>query len=430
MELIQGLLTSATAWLFMAGQARYWKFLSYQRVMLTLALSAVAAKGLVRVAMMAADNVRHPPEWDFLIFWINGFMASRGLNFYDSGLAMQVAAPFHPDSGFVDIQLGVPFMYPPPSIIWFLPLGLGDIHLMAMLWYAIQLACLCASVVLLARIFIESAKDEDDRHDFFRSASASNFAFVAALLLMIRATYWNVAHAQTVFLLLLFLSLAFRGRDGKWGGVWLGLAILVKPVAIFVMLYALAQRKWQLLVGSVITVLAATLATLVVFGRAVFASYAAIRFAALPRPFYTEMENQSLLAWILRITHAQTSFPLTYWMIAGLCGAALLWRLSVVNKSNESAGFLLALTCGLLLYPGSLRSYLVLLILPILALYRAKIWIPPALACGLMYPVHGDYAVLSTLIMAVTLAVWMPGLSAAEGTLPATSQLQPGGVRV
>ena len=403
MNIVTSCLMTVAAGFFMAGRARYGQLSHYLRFAFAIAITCVAAKGIWRVTMMATSNILHPPDWDFQIFWIDGVMASRGLNFYDSALATQLAAPFHPSLGFAQAALAAPFLYPPPSILWFVPLGWMDIHSAALAWYVLQFACLAGSVIVLSQTFLTSL-------------SAINVAFTTALIFMVHGTYSNVANAQTVFLLLLFISLAFRDRNTSRGGVWFALAILVKPFVVVVMLHPLLRRNWKSLATSAATLLLATIATLLLFGPRVFASYIAIPFQVLPMSMYTELANQSLLAWILRITHSPTRFPPAYALLAVLSGILLLWRLSTAGKQREAAGFALALTFGLLLYPASLQSYTVLLILPILVLYRARLWVVAALAFCLMYLAKGDYMVLATLAIAIALAVRMPALSLAAET--------------
>ncbi len=393
MDLVKAGLTAAGVWLAMAGFRHYKQLTVFQRAAFLIAIAITAIRGCVRIGLTVAGNTQQPPFWDFLLFWVNGTMARRGLNFYDSALAMQVAA-LHPDLAFD--QIVFPFLYPPPSVLWFVPLGWMDAHTAIAVWYGAQLACLVTSAVVLSLIF-------------FGELLPIGLPLTTALLLLIRATYWNLEHAQTVFLLLLCLSLGLYDCNRTRGGVWLGLAMLVKPFAAVMMLYLIVFRKWRQLLASLVTVAAATLVTFLIWGTGVFASYAAIRFSLLPRTSFTEMENQSLLAWILRITQAPNNIPGFYVLIAGMCFLVLAWRLLAARQTNELTGFVLALTWGILLYPASLRSYLVLLILPLLVLYRARLWIPAALACGLMYPQHGDYAMLATALIAVTLTVRMPG---------------------
>ena len=415
MNIIAASVMALVAWLCAIGHARRRQLSRYKQRAFAIGIAGIAAIGMGRVAVRAVRGTLHPPLWDFVLFWINGTVASRGLNFYDPTLAAQVAAPFHPDAGFLREAVATPFLYPPFSIMWFIPLGWLEIHVAAGAWYAVQLACLAASVAVLSSTFLQSV-------------SKTNLVFVAALVLMVHGTYWNVEHGQTVFLLLLFISLAFRQRNTTWGGVWLALAILVKPFVAVVALYAIFVRKWRPLAGTAAVLLLAALATFLTFGRAVFTSYAAIPFRALPTAFYTEIENQSLMAWILRITHSPTPFPLAYWILAAVMGAILLWRLGAVQEWNEPAAFALTLTFGLLLYPASLRSYTVVLILPILVLYTAKLWIPIALAYGLMFVGQGDYAMLSTLVIGIVLAARMPGVKAdtRSGDRIAARQKRPG----
>ena len=105
MNIIGSSVIAMVAWLLMIGQGSYRKLSRLKLLVFAIAVISVAAKGIARIAMMANSNTLHPPEWDFLIFWIDGVMASRGLNFYDSVLAAHLAAPFHPSAGFVQAAL-------------------------------------------------------------------------------------------------------------------------------------------------------------------------------------------------------------------------------------------------------------------------------------------------------------------------------------
>ena len=394
---LAALLLGAFVWLLTAAHARYQQLSQSQRLMFCLGAIGAIMVGLAGVAVLVRNNTRNPPEWDMLIFWINGVVASKGLNFYDSALTTQLAAPFHPGAEFVQIALGTPFLYPPPSIAWFIPLGWFDIHTATAVWFALNLGCLAASVIILSRTILEGL-------------STGNVLFVSALVLMMWGTYANIKTAQTVFLLLLFVTMAFRNRDNFRGGIYLALAILAKPFVAIVIVYSVIRRKWPALIATAATLLLACLATLLIFGRGVFAGYAAIRFSALPMSMYTEIQNQSLLAWVLRITHSPARFPAGYLIFVALLGAALLWRLSTVPAPDEAAGFALALTFGLLVYPASLRSYTVVLILPLLVLYSVGLRWSVALAFGLMVLAGGDYVILATLCTGIALAFHMRAL--------------------
>jgi hypothetical protein len=269
------------------------------------------------------------------------------------------------------------------------------------LWYAVQLTCFVASAFVLSLTF-------------FDSVAPLQVAFTTVLLVLLKGTFLNVANAQTIFLLLLFLSLALRYRNGFWGGLWLALAILVKPFVLIAALYAVLLRKWRPLFGAVVTLLVTTLMTFLIFGATVFNSYLSVPFRALPRSMYTELENQSLLAWILRITQSQVRFPLTFVILAVTIAFITVWRLLQVREQNQAAGFVLLLTVGLLLYPASLRSYTVVLILPILVLYKSGSWIPAALAFGLMFLGEGDYMFLATLVIGIAIAIRMPCFSSRD----------------
>ncbi len=291
MNLAAAVLATAVVGVLLYGHSHYRQLSRAKRWIFFLLAIAVIGKGLLSIAKTVAGIIHHPPEWDFLVFWVGGVAAARGLNYYDAAVALHLAAPFHPDPDWVGITRAVPFPYPPPSIVWFLPLGWFGIHDAAAVWCAFSLVCLCASIIILCLTF-------------FKRLSVINVVFTSALVLMLHSVYWNLGNCQTMFLMLLCVSLALRYRNDLSGGSWLALAILVKPLAAILILPALLLRKWRCLAGMVGTLLVATLVTFVAFGRGVFSAYLTVPFDRLPMSMYTEIENQSVLAWLLRITHS------------------------------------------------------------------------------------------------------------------------------
>ena len=156
MNLTAALLAAAIVCVLLYGHAHYRQLSHWKRWVFFLVAIAVIGKGLLSIAKTVAGNIHHPPEWDFLVFWVGGVAASQGLNYYDAAVALHLAAPFHPDPDWIGITSAVPFPYPPPSIVWFLPLGWFGIHDAAAVWCAFSLVCLCASIIILCLTFFQS----------------------------------------------------------------------------------------------------------------------------------------------------------------------------------------------------------------------------------------------------------------------------------
>jgi hypothetical protein len=349
------------------------------RTLFYTALCLVASAGLAAILLAAFRNAANPPEWDFLIFWTNGTVAAHGSNYYDPRLASSLATPFHPTQDFLDEALPHPFLYPPPSILWFVPLGWFSMHTAAFLWFALQVLCLAAAVFLLAKYVLQ-----DD--------SITGLMITTVLTALLYGTYLNIRTAQTLFLLLLLMTLLFRDRERARGGIWLALGIFVKPLIAVLFVWFLLRRKWSGVLVAVSTMAAAALGTLAIFGTEVFKSYLAIHFDALPPTLFTEPENQSLLAWALRITGGSGPMSGAYIVIALLLTGATVWRIWRIANARDDVAFAVTLVLGLLIYPASLRSYSVLLLIPILILCRDGLIWPVAFAYALMLPGQGYYA--------------------------------------
>ena len=332
------------------------------------------------ILILILQAVRRPPDFDFVIFWINGQMAAHGMNFYDSYLANALAQPFHPSETFQVESLNRPFLYPPPTIWLFMPLGWFSLRNAALVWYTLQIFCLFASVVLLSRIF-------------FQDKTLQGYLVTGILLMSMYGTYSNIKTAQTLFLVLLFMALFFRDQNGFRGGVWLGTCILLKPFAAMLLIYCAFRKKWRALGGALAADAVATLVTLAVCGPSVFKSYfLEMNYAGLPRSLYREPQNQSLLAWTIRVVGDSRAAITVFMLLATIMAGITLFRMFHLLAEGDNVAFASTLTLALLLYPASLRSYSVLLVIPVLLLFRRNLLLPIAVAYGLM-TIGGGYFV-------------------------------------
>ena len=98
-----------------------------------------------------------------------------------------------------------------------------------------------------------------------------------------------------------------------------------------------------------------------------------------------------------------------YLVLVALSGLVLLWWLNTRIR-DEEGWFSVVLIFGLLFYPASLRSYTVLLIVPILFLIATKArFLPIGLAFGLTFFGGGNYVALATLTIGISLVAQMTG---------------------
>ncbi len=328
--------------------------------------------GLARIAL---GNIRAPHEWDFACFWLYGHIAAAHLNVYDPGVYARFASPFPPDSAFRDAVLNVGFPYPPPSIALFWPLGfLASVRLGLTLWYGVAVGALIAAAWFLARSFMPA--------DGWRGA-----LLILGLICALPAAQNTVGDAQTNFLLLLLVALALLKRNTPAGAVWTALAVWVKPYAAVLLVTDLIGRHWRRLAVAGLTLALTLAAGVLLVGPLAFAAYLQANPSAREPPSaFVEVVNQSLLSAVLRLHHTlpprvSASHEPLY------VGLALLFTLVTVaaclRRTSTQAAFAVTLLLGLIVYPGTLTSYGVMLILPLLVLWQQRNQFPgrtPAVA--------------------------------------------------
>jgi hypothetical protein len=318
--------------------------------------------GLVHAA---AGNVHAPREWDYACFWLYGHIAAAHGNIYDPAVFARFASPFTPSPEFRAAVLDVGFPYPPPTIALFLPLAfIPSVPAGLALWYVAQFAALAGSAWILSRTLMPE--------DGWRGA-----LLILALVAALPATLMNVDNAQTNFILLLLVALTLRDRHAPAGAVWEMLAVWVKPYAAALLLLDAVGRQWRRLLVAAVTALLSLAGAALVLGPATLASYVNSNPATRePAYAFTEFVNQSLLAVVLRLHAALPPHVSALHEPLYLAGALLLTGLTVAlcvrTGGRSEAAFAATLLLGLILYPGALSSYGVILIVPFLILWRGR----------------------------------------------------------
>jgi hypothetical protein len=313
----------------------------------------------------AAGNVHAPREWDYACFWLYGHIAAAHQNIYDPAVFAHFAMPFTPSDEFRAAVLNVGFPYPPPTIGLFLPLGFIDnVKTGLALWYGVQFAALGGAAWVLARTFMPA--------DGWRSA-----LLVLALITALPASLMTVNNAQTNFLLLLLVALALRDRGTSVGAIWEMLAVWVKPYAAALLLLDAVRLHWRRLLVAVATAAVSFGAAALVLGPATLAGYVSSNPAAREPAFaFTEIFNQSLLAIVLRMQAALpphiSALHEPLYLALALLLAGLTVALCARTSARSEAAFALTLLLGLIVYPGALSSYGVVLVVPYLVLWRGR----------------------------------------------------------
>jgi hypothetical protein len=339
------------------------------RVVLAAMLLLFALVGIWQMLSIVRNSIVDPPEWDFLNFWHWGSVAVQGYNIFDPAGMAAVELPVEPSQNYVEQVTAVGFFYPPPSIFLFMPLGLLSYKTAYGFWAGLHGLAAVAAIYLLWRNLL-------DRQ--YRPA----LGFAALLLFMLPASLATVWHAQTNFLLLLLVLLFWQDYPGPRAGVWLALAVLVKPYCVALLLLLLLARAWRAIGTVLLLALAFSLAFILFFGLPIFVRYfTASPIGKRPSIVFFEEVNQSLLAELLRLSNVDfsVSYPLFLLiaMIVILVTVVLIWQL---DKAHRNLSFALVLVMSLLLYPQTLVHYGTVLIIPLLVFYQYDrayfIWTP------------------------------------------------------
>ncbi len=363
-----------------------------------------------RTVHIIQEGIARPPLWDFFCFWLDGRVALllrdvyAPVNFHALGDSLRVPQDFLRE--FLDVG----FLYPPPSIVWFAPLGLfADVHSAIVAWYVFLIATAAGAVYLLWSIL-------------FRDQGPLALAAIAALVLIFPSSNATLEVTQTMFLALTFVLLFMRERSEWRAGLWIALAISVKPFLAFLLICPIVMRAWKALASTALSMIALTAVALLLIGPASFMTFVRANPASrVPPSLYTELSNQSLLSWILRLTHRQPGQVIVrneslYLLVAGAIVLATVALCIRAAKIDRDTVIVLALLVGLLVYPQTLYFYALLLLVPIGVLCKRRatsgrggiflILYIAALICLLGYARFTYAAIASVWIGFATLAVW------------------------
>ena len=186
-------------------------------------------------------------------------------------------------------------------------------------------------------------------------------------------------------LLLLFTGVwwADRTKRPAWAGVGIGVAAAIKLFPAFLLLHFALQRQWRTVVSGVLSLLAVTAATALLFGVDCFQTFLH-KILPYTAAFRSRRTNSSLIGWSTKLFNPATlqeqvepwirSPWLEIVVSALLCGAVLVlwmptaWRAS--HRESQDRAFGLSLTAMLLVSPITWDHYFLLLLLPIVLTWK------------------------------------------------------------
>ncbi len=332
------------------------------KILLSLFLIGISTITILNMGKYVYSNFHKPPEWDFLSFWLYGRVGISGENFYNPLNYQALSLPYMPSDGFKDVVFKVGFPYPPFTMFLFLPLGLLQVDRAYLYWQTAIFLTMIIDSYYIWKLFL-------------RKYGLLGFLLTVAMLIRLTPARDTFTYAQTNFLLLLFFLLFWENKSNTKGGIWLTLSTIVKPYMAFIYLYLLFTGKWKQLLAALGTLSAAIFISYLIFGRAIFISFLKNPSANAPSYVYYERINQSLLAAILRFMPQYETYRETFLLNPLYLGIAAILIITTVivafraKNTNADWKVLMFLFLAMLLYPGTLSHYSVMLILPIVLLF-------------------------------------------------------------
>jgi hypothetical protein len=334
-------------------------------------LSGVASLILafyVRSLMHTFSNI---VEWDFLCFYLNGKATVDGLSLYDpssfSNVLSNVHLPFNLSDSFYSgaIQTGV--IYPPTTMLLLAPLGYLDVNTANIVWRMFVLSFLVIDILLMFRIFK------------IHESKWVQLMLIAVLILVFPGSKGTLDVSQTNFFILFLLLLIYKDPDNWKAGIYLALAVIVKPIPVVWALYFIINKKWKPLFSFVIAGMVIVLLSIMQLGFNNFMTYfTSPPILRIPSSSFSEDINQSINAVFSRISLQMgldsflqhlNGIVLVVTIVLAILTCIASYKLA---KTNDKASFLIFLPLSLLIFPGTLTHYAVQLIPLFLAMILIK----------------------------------------------------------
>ena len=301
--------------------------------------------------------IHHPRVWDFTAFYLYGRVAASGYNFYLPEnfqiVSDSLSLPFQASelTDFIEAVVEVGFPYPPPTILYVMPLGFLSYKTALIVWTLFLLFFLFGCIYIISNFL-------------FKENKLNGLILVAILIIIFPSAKFNLFCTQTNFILLFYLLLMKKYSYHKFSGILLALAFFTKPFMIIFGLFFLISKNWKPIAYFIVSASIITGISLMVVGVDPFISYFLDNPAQrMPEWQFSEDVNQSLNAVLLRANIISLKKPHVYLIISAiLLGLTILFSSYLVKRKFDDIVWVLLLLVGLLIYPGTLGYYGVLLL--------------------------------------------------------------------
>ncbi len=356
-------------------------FLSYKyevvkksnKRLIKLFLIAASLISLIWAASYLYSNFQKPHEWDFLSWYVYGSVAANDLNFYEptsnQAVINTLSIPYSPTKDFIANIVNVGFMYTPPSMFIYLPLGYFSYSGAHILWVCFNVLCILFCLYLLWKIFLPSN-------------SIVPICMVLFFFFLHKGTRWTLGVEQNTIILLLLILLIFKDLESKKVGLWIALGIIVKPIMMIFLGYLLIKKNWKgiSIVFSALIILFGIAGLF--FGWDVLGSFFSRNpNVDIPITNYVEIVNCSLLATILRFTNYDLNshpplFNPLFLIIGGIIFFVSLFIIYLNKNDNEKWVLVYLISLALLIYPATQQFYTILLMPLVFLLYNKSSQMP------------------------------------------------------
>ena len=298
----------------------------------------------------AIEAVNNPKVYDFTAFFLWGKTAANGYDFYlPQNLQLvfnSLQLPPLDYKLFTVDTVNVGFFYPPPTILYFAPLGFLSYKPAMICWSIVNVCFAFGSIYFIYDLF-------------FRKYKLNGLILVTTLFLFLKPVLDTISFLQTNFIVLFYLLLIKKYSDKKIAGVFVALAMFTKPYMAVLLVFFVLKKKWNTVIYFLLSSIIIAGLTLLFFGSDPFKSYLTNSpIHRMPLWLFSEPINQSLHAVLLRLN--LISVDKSYIYVAISVGIALLsTRYLLLLTKRRLYDYILPylLLIGLLIYPGTLSYY-------------------------------------------------------------------------
>jgi len=253
----------------------------------------------------------------------------------------------------------------PISMLMVLPLGYVDFGTGLLVWLGVFIGLFGFLVVALIQRSLPSEKSR-----------LSSICFTVAIVTLFPASIEVTNYQQILFACLAVLLVIDRVPNQLMAGIAAAVGLVFKPIMVVGAAYLVFTRQYRAIGVSVIGLAALIALTIQLVGLDPVLSYFQIDFVTrVPLFQYSEAVNQSLLATLIRtFESAPAVHPLErldFRVISVLIVAITIVSAFRARQTGQHGLVLSICTSGvLLIYPGTMTSYAVLLLLPLFVLLK------------------------------------------------------------